>query len=293
MFSDGRRIAADLYLPEAAPGGRKPPVVVACSGYLGLKEIHPTRFARALVPRGFACLAFDYGGWGGSDGRRGLVKPQDQVEDLRGVIAAMQSVDVVDAEQLGLIGWAMGGSVAIAAAADDDRVRAVVAANPFGDGERALRSMHDDDSWDRLLALVAEDRSRRAHGAPSELVDAFRISPLDDVTRRYVGERLETIPGFETQVLAESADHWLRFRPERHVDRLAPTALLLVHGSNNGFHRPEESEALYARATEPKELVLLDDAGHVEWMVDDHPLFRRVVDLVIDFLRRHGVGHQR
>lgn len=62
FFSTGLRLDADLHVPEDGGAAAPYPVVVAASGYQGLKVIHPERFARALTRRGFAVLAFDYRG---------------------------------------------------------------------------------------------------------------------------------------------------------------------------------------------------------------------------------------
>lgn len=285
FFSERLKLDGDLYLPEDLTPGEKCPAVIVCSGYQGLKDIHPARFARALVTHGYACLAFDYRGFGNSQGERGRLVPQDQIEDVRAALSFMETVTEVDAERISLIGWALGGGVAIAAAADDSRVRAVITINAIGDGERAARSMHDEQSWRELLERTSTDRWRETLWGESELVQPFKIVPLDDVTRGYVDEQLYGMEGFGQGVTLESADFILRFRPERIVDRLAPRPLLLIHGAENRLHPPEESEEIYRLAKEPKEIVLLEDAGHTEWAFDDHPTFQRVVELVREFLR--------
>src|SRR5699024_3154616 len=119
---------ADLHLPDAA-GGPPYPAVVACSGYEGLKVIHPERFARALTPHGYAVLAFDYRGQGASEGERGRLVPQEEAEDVRAVVGRLQGVPEVDADRIALLGWGLGGGVVVAAAADDPRVRGVAVAN--------------------------------------------------------------------------------------------------------------------------------------------------------------------
>lgn len=292
FFADRLRIAGDLYLPDGAGPDAPVPGVVACSGYQGLKDIHPARFARALAPRGFACLAFDYRGFGFSDGERGRLVPQEQVEDVRAAVSYLRSVPAVDPGRIGVIGWGLGGGVAIVAAADDPRIRAVVACNAIGDGERSTRSMHDEGSWQRLLERVREDRERRALYGPSEIVHPFEIVRLDrdQATLGYVDTELYRTPGFGTGVSLEAADYLLRFQPERHADRIAPRPLLLVHGDANRLHRPEEAHALYERAGEPRRLELLEGAGHTEWMHDDHPTFQRLAGLLADFLLEHLTG---
>src|SRR5206468_66816 len=248
----------ELYLPdEAAPGDRRP-AVITCSGYQGLKVIHPARFARALVPDGYVCLAFDYRGFGGSDGKRGRLVPQEQAEDVRAAVSFLETVPEVDPDAIALVGWALGGGVAIAAAADDTRVRSVVGINAIGDGERSIRFMHDDGGWQRLLDRIESDRGRRATLGISELVHPFEIVRLDAVTKEYVDAELYRAAGFGSDVSLESADYLFRFRPAAVVDRIAPRPLLLIHGEKNELHSPEESRDLYARAREPKRLVLLE-----------------------------------
>ena len=69
-----------------------------------------------------------------------------------------------------------------------------------------------------------------------------------------------------------------RIPPDRLVDRIAPTPLLIVHGTDDWLIPPKHAEALYARAREPKALLLLEGALHAEnILVDDadsliHPL---------------------
>lgn len=282
--SAGSRLDADLYLPDDLVPGERRPVLVACSGYQGLKEMQPARFARAFVPRGYVCLGFDYRGFGRSGGERGRVHPEEQVEDVRSAVGFIASVPEVDPSRIVLLGWALGGGVVIAAAADDPRVRCVVAVNAIGDGERSTRFMHDEDSWRRLGERIKADRSARSADGRSELVPPFEIVRLDRVTRGYVLDELAPHPGFGTEVTLESAELLFRFRPEDAVGRVAPRPLLLVHGAENDLHSPDESRELYRRAGDPKELVLLPGCGHTEWMYDEHPDFGRLVTLIERFL---------
>src|SRR6266545_341123 len=136
FYSDGIRLDADLCLPPDYREGERRPALVSISGYTGLKPLHPARFARTFAPRGYVSLAFDYRGFGDSEGPRGRLVPQEQVEDTRAAISHLETLPEVDPERIVLIGWAMGGGIAIAEAADDPRVRAVVAFNSVADGER-------------------------------------------------------------------------------------------------------------------------------------------------------------
>ena len=278
--SSGYRLDADLHLPDDGGAGAPYPVVIPASGFQGLKVIHPERFARALTALGYAVLAFDYRGFGESEGERGRLVPQEWAQDVRAAVDRVCVEPDLDAGRVSLLGWGLGGGVVVAAAADDPRVRAVAAVNAVADGNRSTRNMHDEDSWRRLLERIAADRGRCATFGRSEITSPWDIVrlDLDDKTDGYVGEELYKAPGFGAGVNLESADYLLRFSPETVAHRLAPRPVLIVHGEENRLHRPEEARALYAHADEPKELILLDGVGHTEWMFDEHPVFRGLVD---------------
>ena len=284
FFSEELRLDGELFLPSDLKAGERRRAVIPLSGYQGLKGLQPARFARALVPLGYVCLAFDYRGFGRSEGQRGRLVPQEQVEDARAAISFMETVPEVDAGAISLIGWALGGGVAIVTAADDPRVRCVVAMNAIGDGERSVRFMHDEASFQALLDRVRADRRRRSLDGKSELVDPFDIVRLDSLTKKYVDAELVPEPGFGSEVSLESADLLFRFRPAHVVERIAPRPLLLVHGQDNRLHSVDESHDLYAHAREPKRLVLLEGSGHTDWMFDDHPVFRHVIQLTHTFM---------
>ncbi len=285
FFSNGCRLDADLHLPDDGGAGAPYPVIVACSGYQGQKVIHPERFARTLTPLGYAVLAFDYRGFGLSEGERGRLAPQDWAEDIRAAVDRLTVVDQIDANRLGLIGWGLGGGVVVAEASEDPRVRAVASLNCISDGTRSTRNMHDDASWQSLLTRIEADRGRRATLGRSEITDPWDIVRLDRDTRTngYVGEELYKAPGFGSGVNLESADLLLRFSPQDMVHRLAGRPLLVVHGAENELHRPEEAQALFDHAGEPKQLVFLEGSGHTEYMFDDHPTFQKLLGLLDGF----------
>lgn len=283
FFSDGLRLDGNLFVPDGWTDGARLPAVVACSGYQGLKVIHPARFARALVSEGYVVLGFDYRGFGRSDGERGRLVPHEQVEDVRAGVSFLETRPEVDPDRIGLLGWALGGGVVVAAGADDERVQAVAACNAIGDGWRSTRFMHDEQSWQRLNDRIADDRRRRAVQGKSELVHPFEVVRLDHVTRGYVEDELYKAAGFGGDVTLEAAEYLLRFHPERSVHRLSPRPLLLVHGEANALHSLEESQALYQAAGEPKRLVVLEDKGHTEWMFDSDPTFLRLRGELLGF----------
>jgi fermentation-respiration switch protein FrsA (DUF1100 family) len=67
-----------------------------------------------------------------------------------------------------------------------------------------------------------------------------------------------------TRLPLEFVDDTLGFNPEWVVDRIAPRPLLLITTDDDRLVPPQESEALYARAGEPKKLIVLKGFGHYE-----------------------------
>jgi uncharacterized protein len=283
FFSDGHLLDGELWHP---PSSACSAVVIPCSGYLGLKGLHPARFARALVPRGYACLCFDYRGFGFSDGEPGRLFPSEQVEDIRATVDYLCSRDDMAGAPLVLLGWGLGGALVIAEAAHDSRVAAVVALNAIADGYRTTRALHDDTSWARLMERLERDRVDRVRYGHSALIHAFEVVRLRSPTLDYVEAELYKDSAFGFPVTCHASEHLLRFSVEHLVGRIAPRPLFLAHGAANDLYSPDEAQRLYQLAGEPRELHLLEGAGHSEWMHDDHQTFQQLIGLIADFLQR-------
>jgi pimeloyl-ACP methyl ester carboxylesterase len=283
FFSDGQRLDGELFHPTSSTCSA---VVIACSGYLGLKGMQPARFARALVPRGFACLCFDYRGFGFSDGERGRLVPGEQVEDIRAGVDYLCSRDDTGAVPLVLLGWGLGGALVIAEAAQDSRVAAAVVLNAIADGYRTTRALHDDTSWAELMKRLERDSVERLRYGRSELIPAFEVVRLRGSTRDYVESELSKDSRFGFPITCQASEHLLRFSVEHLVGRIAPRPLFIAHGTENDLYSPGEARRLYELAGEPRELHLLDGAGHSEWMHDGHQTFRHLIGLITNFLQR-------
>jgi fermentation-respiration switch protein FrsA (DUF1100 family) len=92
-------------------------------------------------------------------------------------------------------------------------------------------------------------------------------------------------PAAVTTIPLEFVDDTLSFNPEWVVDRIAPRPVLFITSDNDRLVPPAESEALYARAGEPKKLVVLKGYGHYE--VYEGEAFRQVMDATIAWYRQY------
>ena len=68
IWSEGTRMVGDLYEPTELEAGARIPAIVMSHGWGGTKE-HLRRYAPRFAELGILVLAFDYRGWGESDGR--------------------------------------------------------------------------------------------------------------------------------------------------------------------------------------------------------------------------------
>lgn len=74
--------------------------------------------------------------------------------------------------------------------------------------------------------------------------------------------------------------------PVEVAKRIAPAALLVVHGTRDHFFPVEEAEALERAAEEPRDLWLVEGGGHAESLFSrpGHPVDRQRVDVFVDEL---------
>src|SRR5207244_12619905 len=93
------------------------------------------------------------------------------------------------------------------------------------------------------------------------------------------------LPAAFNAIPLEYVDVTLQFHPELVVDRIAPRPILFVTTDNDRLVPPEESEQLYARAGNPKKLVVLKGYGHYE--VYAAPAFSEVMAAALAWYRAH------
>lgn len=289
FYSDGLKLDSRMYLPDGYDGQRLP-LIIVCSGFTGLHQIHPERFARWFTRKDYICFSFDYRGYGESEGPRFRVILEEQVRDIRSAVAVAMASKRIDHDRVFLLGWAMGGGLVIDAARELEGVSGICAVNGLYDGADFQLWHRGEHAMSTFRSRIADERLRRAVTGIREYVNPFDIYPLDTVTQEYVTSSLEVLDAYEASVcsfeLAESLLRW-------SVQHIAPSMripLLLVHGDNNALHPPRQASRLKDVYGGPANLIWLDDAGHTEWMLDDHPTFQKLCGHVHGWLESHRTG---
>ena len=285
FYSEGCKLVGDLYAPPDIRPGERRAGIVLCHGYTGVKDLYLPDNARVLVEAGYVVLAFDYKGWGESEGPPSRLAPYSRVADVQAALTFLGAQEAVDEARLGIYGTSYGGATVVWTGAVDSRVRCIVSVVGIGHGERWMRSVRRPDEWFDLLERSAEDRVKRTMGGESEFVDRNRIllpdrqsAELAAAARRNIPSALDTLP-------LEYVDETLGFHPEWVVDRIAPRPVLFITTDDDRLVPPEESRVLYEKAGEPKKLVVLEGYGHYE--VYAEPAFGEVMRETVAWFGEH------
>lgn len=159
IWSDGTRMAGDLYLPNDLKPDEKRATILFCAGTGGVKKGNGGLYGRRFAKEGFIVLAFDYRGWGESDCKLMMTEPMpkpddkgeitvkarpicwqmdfaDQTHDIRCAISFLSGEPNVDPARIGLFGTSYGGGLVTWVAANDPRVKCVVSQVPGLGGGR-------------------------------------------------------------------------------------------------------------------------------------------------------------
>ncbi|WP_431283656.1 alpha/beta hydrolase [Humitalea sp. 24SJ18S-53] len=293
FFSDGIKLRGFLQFPADFKPGERRPLLIVCSGRLGLKSWIPPRWMPILLEAGFICAAFDYRNLGSSDGVRGRLFPEEEIRDVRHALTFLEQQPEIDAARMGLIGWGLGGGIVVSVAARDTRVKAVACVGGFGDGERTVRAGVPYDAWLRRKAQLAADRVKRVMEGVSDMISYVDVthpgkSPTADEYHGFQDSMNASLGittakqeglghGLPDRFTLESAEALYEFSPEKEAHLIAPRPLLVVHAEDDDYYPVDEAHSLFAKAVEPKTLVIIKDAGHLDWIETSHPLHRPYV----------------
>jgi len=249
LEAEGIKLAGQLYLP--GEGDQTPyPIVCVCHGIPARVPDPSDRgyplLAERICGEGFAVLIFNFRGSGASGGNLDLL---GWTRDLKAAIDYLWALPGVDRSHLALFGFSGGAAVSIYVASQDKRVSSIVTcACPL---EFTFLTQADD---------------------PQSVIERFR-----------------SIGTIRDKDFPHSTEEWLSgFRlisPIKYVAQIAPRPLLLVHGSEDEVVAVTDAYRLYDEAREPKQIIIIDGAGH-RLRQDD-----RAMAIVIDWLKSHIKTH--
>lgn len=286
FYSEGDKLSGVLYFPDSDQG--KPySGIVQGPGFLGLKDAkHYILMFEKLCEAGYACLCFDYRGWGDSEGKqRGWVMPQWQVEDIRNAITYMQTREEIDPNRIAMYGsGGTGGGNAVYVAAVDQRVKCVVCYLGVSNGRDWLRSMRREYEWVDYLKHLDEDRKQRVLTGSGQIVSAREEIMVQTPERKTTTIKKDVESKIPNTMPLQCAEAILEYSPEDVVHKISPRGVLFLAVENDAVTPEEQSFRLYEKAGEPKKLVLFKQTTHYG-IYNDY--FNEVAANVVDWYNRY------
>lgn len=289
--SAGLSLAGHLYRPAGEIDVPLPAIVVGHPGS-GVKEQAAGLYAHHLAENGFVALAFDAAHQGDSEGEpRGLENPSQRVEDMKAAVSFLSTRSDVAADRIGLLGICASGAYSLSAAATDHRARAVATVS-CADISRQFRYGADGSQpstvLQQMLATAAAARTDEARGQPPA---TFSIFPATEEEARNAGRHVfegwqyyctprAAHPRSAKSFTWNSVDRIATFDCFAAIDLIAPRPLLMIVG-REAVTSWMTVEAFHS-ANEPKELVWVDGASHVD-LYDREEFVTPVIARLADF----------
>lgn len=194
-------------------------------------------YAKLFYDHGFNTFLYDSRRHGESEGMF-CTYGYHEKHDLISIIDYLVSRTDISLGKIDVFGTSMGASVAIQAAAIDNRIVAIVAENSFA----TLRSIFDD--YQKRMIKLPFHYLRNIVIKRSELMARFKasdVSPLNVVGRVHL-------------------------------------PILFICGKKDKLIKPQYSSMLYESASQPKELYPIEEASHNDtWQVAGKPYEQKLI----------------
>ncbi|EKT4480445.1 alpha/beta hydrolase [Pseudomonas putida] len=268
----------NLYLPTKQSVNAKHPAIIVGHPMGAVKEQSSNLYAQKLAEQGFVTLAIDLSFWGESDGRpRNLVSPDIYAEDFSAAVDYLGAQGFVDRNRIGVLGICGSGSFAISAAKIDPRMKAIATVSMYDMGAANRNGLKYGVSVEQRKKAIAEAVAQRdvefaggetkyTSGTVDQLTESsnaierefydFYRTPRGEFTPKGLSPLLTTHPTLTSNV------RFMNFYPFNDIETISPRPMLFIAGEE--AHSREFSEEAYRLAGEPKELVLVPGAGHVD-----------------------------
>jgi uncharacterized protein len=267
--SDGIELAGHLRLPAGHRGTA--PAVVLTGPLSGVKEQVAGAYAERLTAAGYATLCFDHRNFGASGGEpRQHEDAAGKLHDMRDAVSYLAALPEVDPGRIGCCGICLGGGYALRFAAFDPRIRAIAGIAGGYNNPHAMRDAMGARGYREQLARFAAIAQRQAATGQVEYWAAIDVGddrPVVMAGREpfdYYGTSRSASPGWVNRLTALSVLELITADLASGADFVSPTPLLIVHGRTDAFTTPEQAQAAFKRAGQPKKLVWLDTTNHID-----------------------------
>jgi fermentation-respiration switch protein FrsA (DUF1100 family) len=271
-------VSGNLFYPRNLSRSSETPAIVVGHPMGAVKEQSANLYATKLAEQGFVTVSIDLPHWGGSAGEpRNAVSAEYYAEAFSAAVDYLTLQSYVDSERIGGVGICGSGSFIISAAKIDSRLKAIATASMYDMGAVTRNGLQKSQTLAQrkeLIDVASAQRNNESQGAVPELVggtvdrEEDATDPIQqefyDFYRTTRGEFTPSgaLPNTTTHPTRSSQVKFLNFYPFNDIDTISPRPLLFISGDQ--AHSREFSQDAYERAAEPKELIWVPGAGHVD-----------------------------
>ncbi len=202
-------------------------LVVVAHGFFQNKDTKITRQIAETFFNEFDVLVLDFRGHGTSGGRFTLTARES--EDLMTYLESVKN----RYEKIGVIGFSLGGAIAIQAASRTKLIRSIIS-----------------------IAAPATFGSIDYHFWRKEAFDNL----IDNFSSNGIGKGVRLGNPFLKKL-----------KPLECISNLNNTPIFFIHGTHDWLIRPRHSQKLYEYAPNPKRIRIVENGLHAEKMYDQFP----------------------
>jgi fermentation-respiration switch protein FrsA (DUF1100 family) len=286
----GLTLSGDLYTPKNI-GNQRLAAIILSGPFGAVKEQSSGLYANELASRGFVTLAFDPSFTGQSGGEvRNVGSPEIFTEDFSAAVDYIGLLPSVDRSRIGTMGICGLSGMALTAATSDSRIKAVATASMYDMSRSISRGYKDSYTLEqrhKVIDYISQQRWIDAENGKPAL--GLHEVPFDEKSNLVKGNQVlsDTLPRNPNPVLAAFFDYYktprgfhprsinsttawtattpmsfFSFPMAANIQMISPRPILLIAGEN--AHSRYYSEDIYKMASEPKELVIVPGADHVD-----------------------------
>jgi len=272
------KVAGNLFLPKDLDQKAKNAAIIVGHPMGAVKEQSANLYATKMAEKGFVTLSLDLSFWGESEGEpRNAVAPDIYAEDFSAALDYLGTQAFVDRERIGVLGICGSGSFVISAAKIDPRMKAIATVSMYDMGAANRDALNHSLTLEQRKKIIADAAQQRyaeftggepklTGGTVDELTKASNAIEREfyDFYRTSRGEYTPkgSTPTHTTHPTLATNTKFMNFYPFNDIETISPRPMLFIAGEN--AHSIEFSQDAYKLAGQPKELVIVPGAGHVD-----------------------------
>ena len=295
--SAGLNLAGHLYRSKNASTKSRAPAIVMAGPISSVKEQTLPHYGERFADAGYTVLTFDSRSFGESEGTpRFHYDPNQIIEDYSNAVSYALTRDDIDADNVALVGVCMGGGYALSTAARDKRIKAVVCVaagyNIGGTFQQFLGVENFAAYYRKINDLITKQyRTGEVQYIPTiaqSLSDKVPVAamPNPEAYSYYDRTSKADAPNWSDKITAASLQPYFIYNSIVHAPLVAPTPLLIVHGTKDTSLLPEYAQQAFDAAIGPKELIWIEAHNHIEFY-DQDPYVSEACRWIVSWLGKY------